>query len=382
MKVKITILLLTSFFIISCNSEEKISLENAKFDNYFFNSKNIPVVKGKVLNLTDDEIINTKIEYSIVTPFAGNKRIVKKNGLLNPDGTFELEIDYAFPYQQIWINVGKYYYTGIYANKELYIELDANILRTKPVYINGAGVRYLGIDGAVNSLLNNHILYKRKKQLNIRNLISMVKNNKKLDYKTFLSKYDSLHALLYKIDDEFIDKNPSPYSYLIKNERMSNYYRELCDKHEDSKEPKMAKNLFKKIKKHRPYLVSNEGSTFYNYLFAYIEKRAGTYDKYEIFNFKDYSKLTDLDTKNMIEFSRIKDQVNKNQPYDTIRLKKLTRRLNLSLLDTINAFRTLKTINYIDTVFKDNKADLLKLQISSRDPQGKLTLFQVVFHNN
>lgn len=199
MKTKTTILFLIAIFMIACNSENKISIEDEKFDKYFFNEKNIPVVNGKVLNLTDEEIENIKLEYSLVTPFAQDQFQVKKHGNLNTDGTFELEIDYAFPYQQIWLHVGKSFYAGIYANSDLYIELDADSLRDKRVYMNGAGVKYLGTDGELNTFLNNHILYKRKEQLSIRENLSKLSRDRNLDYESFLSKYDSLYVMLHKI---------------------------------------------------------------------------------------------------------------------------------------------------------------------------------------
>jgi hypothetical protein len=160
MKTKTSILLgLTAILMIACNSEKKIAIEDASFNKYFYNEKNIPVVKGKVLNLTNEEIENIKLEYSIVTPFASDQNQTTKNVKLNTDGTFELDIDYALPYQQIWLHVGKLFYAGIYANSDLYIELDADSMRENRAYMNGAGVKYLGVDGEVNTLLNNHVLY-------------------------------------------------------------------------------------------------------------------------------------------------------------------------------------------------------------------------------
>ena len=61
MTIKITTLLLSSILLISCNYEKEISVEDAKFDKYFFNEGNIPVVNGKVLNLNPDEIDDIKV---------------------------------------------------------------------------------------------------------------------------------------------------------------------------------------------------------------------------------------------------------------------------------------------------------------------------------
>lgn len=44
---KMIILFFTAIFMSSYNSENKIAIEDANFDEYFFNEKNKPVVKGK-----------------------------------------------------------------------------------------------------------------------------------------------------------------------------------------------------------------------------------------------------------------------------------------------------------------------------------------------
>ena len=371
MKTKNTLLLLIAIFMIACNTNKKYSVEDPEFDEYFSNKKNIAIVKGKVLNLTEEEIKNIKLKYSLVTPFAQNNGQIKKNGKLNADGTFELEIDYAFPYQQIWLHVGKLFYAGVYANSELYIELDANDLRKKRGYMNGTGVKYLGIDGELNTLLNNHVLYQRKKQQGIRKAISKMDENRNFDNETFLSKYDSLYVLYHKIDDEFIKENPSPYSWLLKNERLSDYYGDLCVRYWNSNGSKMSEDLFERIKNHKSYLVSNSGSGFYDYFFTYLEIRTGKYAQLNLEDFRDYSKLSISDKENMVEYSEMMSQVDKEIPYDTIKLKKLSRSLYTMLRDTILAYKTLKTINYVDSLFADGKADLLKLKASSKDLKEK-----------
>ncbi|SHJ27246.1 Thiol-disulfide isomerase or thioredoxin [Tangfeifania diversioriginum] len=380
MKTKTTILFLIAIFMIACNAEHKISIEDKKFDKYFFNEKNIPVVEGKVLNLTDEEIENTKLEYSIVTPFDQDQFQVKKYGILNADGTFELEIDYAFPYQQIWLHIGESFYAGIYANSDLYIELDADSLREKRVYMNGAGVKYLGTDGELNTFLNNHILYKREEQLSIAEKLSTLSRDKNLDYESFLSKYDSLYILLHNIDDEFIEKNPSPYSWILKNERLSEYYGDLCVRHWSPTGPKMSENLFNDIINHKPYLVSNNGSSFYNYLFTYLGRRAGKYEPIIVDDFLGYTKLSDAEKVKVNEYSNIKAQSERGNPFDTIRFRELSESIYPLLNDTITAFQTSKTLKYIDSLFTDSKADFLKLKLTSKDPKEKKVIIETALN--
>lgn len=376
MNLKITTLFFIAISLIASNSEKELSVEDAEFDKYFFNKKNIPIVKGKVLNLTAEEIKNIKLEYSIVTPFAQYQSQIAKNGKLNSDGTFELDIDYAFPYQQIWLHVGKLFYAGIYANSDLYIELDADSMRERRAYMNGPGVKYLGTDGELNTLLNNRVLYGKKHQPNTLKAISSLQGDQNIDYETMLTKYDSLYTILHNMDDEFIEKNPSPYSWLIKNERLSEYYGDLCVKHWNPTVPKMSENLFEDIKNHKAYLISNNGSGYYNYLFTYLETRAGKFDTINYENFTGYSKLSDSEKAKMVEYSGIKAQLRRGVSYDTIRYRELQRSLFNILNDTLTVYRHSKTINYIDSLFTDSKADLLKLKLSSNDVKEKKIILE------
>lgn len=380
MTIKITTLLLSSILLISCNYEKEISVEDAKFDKYFFNEGNIPVVNGKVLNLNPDEIDDIKLEYSIVTPFEQNRSQIQKYGSLNSDGTFELEIDYAIPYQQIWLRIGDLYYAGIYTNSNLYIELDADSLRNQRAYMNASGVTYSGSDGELNLLMNNKVLYKPEAWRKIGQEINELKRKQKIGNNEFKTIYDSLYSILYEIDDDYIEENPSDYAWLIKNERMSEYYSQLCARHWNSKDS-MSESLFEEIKNHKAYLVSNSGSGFYNYLFTYLKIQSDRHNRIDLINFNDYSKLTKNERESITEYIQIKEQKEGNQPYDTLRFKNLSRSAFVSLNDTLVTYRTLKLINLLDSVFDTPKADFLKLKIFSKDPNELKLMMEVALNN-
>jgi thiol-disulfide isomerase/thioredoxin len=264
MKIKSLTFLFSVFSILVSGQIPKnaLTVEDKEFNNYFFNGVNIPVVKGKVLNLSKEEIKQMKIEYSIVTPFADLQR--KKNCELNADGTFDIILDYPFPYQQIWIIVGDLFFTGLYANRELYVELDAQILKSeKSPAFNAPGVQYLGKDGALNTYMNNHILHRREKRLEIDQAIQGL-----TDKSVHIKKYDSLYSVLTELDNEYIKQNPSDFSWLLINERQSQYYGNLCV---DNWGKKMPTELFEKVRRHKAYLTSNEGMLFYQYLFLYLQ---------------------------------------------------------------------------------------------------------------
>ncbi|HTH56183.1 MAG TPA: TlpA disulfide reductase family protein [Cyclobacteriaceae bacterium] len=297
------------------------SFEDADFNDYFLNKAKLPVVKGKVLNLAAHEIKKTQIRYSIVTPF--DKLQVAKTTTLHSDGTFELTLDYPFPYQQIWLSVGELFYTGIYANADLYIELDARVLKNqKDAAFIADGVKYLSTDGALNTYLNNHILYKREQQLKVDQALQRCRVMYQ-NYDTYIKKYDSLYNILNELDNEYAQQNPSDFSWVLANERQSAYYGNLCVTYWGKVMPAA---VFERVNKHKPYLISNKGMLFYNYLFNYLE----------IMPMPRHYKVGE------------------------------------------NASRM---VNLLDTLFTPSKSDFLKLRFPSKDPnEKKIAMDTVLVH--
>jgi thiol-disulfide isomerase/thioredoxin len=317
---------LTSSILLAQFPEGTLSIEDPDFNKYFMNTAKIPIVKGKILNLSPEELRKINISYAIVTPL--NEFHVNKVTNINSDGTFNLQLDYPFPYQQIWMSIGDTLYTCLYANSDLFIELDAaKVDRKKGIMFNGEGVKFLGNDGELTSFMNNHILFKRKEQLEIDKEIQTLMANRQLPMKEFIPKYDKLYSELQTIDNEFIKNNPSDYSWVIDNERMSHYYGELCVIHWGKT---MSNELWEKVKNHKSYLTSNDGMQFYKYLYTYLSY-----------------------------YARV-------------------RQTNVIFSDTIFSINTLKTIKCLDSIFKPAKADLLKIKMSSRDPKEQKIISELV----
>ncbi|MFN8307006.1 MAG: TlpA disulfide reductase family protein [Ferruginibacter sp.] len=296
--------------------QKVMAIEDMEFNNYFLNKNNIPRISGKIINLSPSEIRRIKIDYTIVTPM--DEFQVKKTSFLNTDGSFELPLVYAFPYQQVWISVDSLFYTGIYATSDLYLEFDAAVLKTqKDLSFNGPGVKYLGKDGALNDYTNNHILFRRKEQLEIDRQLQIILPTARTNYSAFIKKYDSLYTALSEIDNEFIQLNPSAFSDFLLNERLSNYFADLCVVHWGKQMPS---ELFEKIKSHKPFAISNDGMLFYNYLFIYLK---------------------------LLAANKISSGNNFKTPTEGI----------------------IQTIKLLDSLFERSKADMFKIRFSSKDPK-------------
>jgi len=319
------LLLLCTSISLAQIPNSAISIEDKSFNDFFFNKENIPSVKGKILNLTKEDIDTLTIEYHLVTPF--HQKQVSKLTQLEADGTFKLEFDYAFPYQQAWLVVGDLYYAAIYSHQDLLIELDAAVLKAEGgVNYQGPGIEYLGTDGVLNTYMNKHILFEKEKQLALSKSVRAIKRDRKLNFDQFLIKYDSIYSIINELDNHFFKQNPSEFSWLIKNERQSAYFTIPFVK---LRADKMKADLFAKVKKHKPYLTSNDGMQFYYVLHNYL---------------------------------RIQSAI--DHPMDSTVVEKTNR-----------------LIAGLDNLFDQPKADYLKIRITNKDPNVRKTQLQTVLVN-
>jgi thiol-disulfide isomerase/thioredoxin len=328
--------------------------EDAAF-NVAYAARGIPVVTGKLLNVSTDEQRGMTIKYTLVTPFL--QLWLTKIALVRPDGSFSLQMDNALPYQQIWFDIKDVFYTGLYANKDLFLELDMSKLKAaKKVYFNGVGVRYLGTDGPLNTYLNNYLLYKPLERVAL-----SVKASKLLPIPpsdSLLAAVREIFDSLKKIQNSYIAANPSPYGWILENERVSQYYEQVVAKYWYKT---MDDSLWQKIRQHKSYLISNDGSLFYNYLVTYICTMPGPQ---QVTGWKDVAGDQDLDAgeKALIDSLRAGEKMQPGPPYTPDNIKKWTTQLQpriqkLALLRNLD-----KNVRRLDSLFPPAKADFLKLR--------------------
>ncbi|PSL46284.1 thiol-disulfide isomerase/thioredoxin [Chitinophaga niastensis] len=336
-----------------------VALEDTAF-NAMYAGLSIPRVTGKLLHLSAEELKKLPITYSVVTPFSESQ--IRKTVFAQTDGSFRLELDYAFPYQQIWFGVGELFYTGLYANKDLYLELDMKKIKAaKEVSFNGDGVRYLGSDGPLNVYLNNYVLYKRPQQLELSGSIYGLLHSSRAVAGNILPDYNKLFDSVKIIEDSYIAANPSPYSWILENERMSDYYAQICTNYWWKT---MDDTLWQKMKQHKSYLVSNNSAGFYSYMAIYISTLPGGRVST---NWKDVAVLPDLDVaeKALIDSLRDSEKMQPVYPYTLENIKKWSEQLQ-PRIQKIALMRSLdKSIQRTDSIFSSAKADFLKLRLNT-----------------
>ena len=149
------VVLLTLFASLTLNAFSQtppttISIEDSAFSAYFLNPDNIPTVTGKIVNIPEDVLKQTNINYYISQPHSKQKQKIKTS-TLKPGGTFTFELEHAYPYQSVLFEIDGLISYGIYANKDLHIEFDWKKLKErKDSVFFGNVVKYSGTDAELN----------------------------------------------------------------------------------------------------------------------------------------------------------------------------------------------------------------------------------------
>jgi len=347
-----------------------ISMEDPGFSRYYTESVRIPVVTGKIINPGKDGFSKIDISYSVVTPF--NDFQVKKTTTADSEGKFSLQLDYPFPYQQIWLSIGDSLYTSLYVNTDLEIEMDAARVLKKSVTFSGDGLVFKGTDGELTRLMNNHIMFKSDEQHEISKEIQLMSVTPAMSFNDVLQKLQRLYTRLRKIDSEFVKENPSDYEWLIENERTSRFYADLISK---SFKNKLDDDLWSKIKEHKSYAVSNDGMSFYRNMLIYLSARSGEYWMADWTPLKKYSRINETGKKliDSLEFYR---KTNNGDRYNM-----LAGRALITFSDTLTAIFTIKNIKFLDSAFIPAKADYLKIRMGSMDQNEQIMIFDLVSRN-
>ena len=349
--------LLATFFTGYTQPSGVVAIEDPKFDEQFAKGT-IPKVTGKLLHINPADLQKTTISYTLVT-FSGQ---VKKTATLATDGSFRLELEYPLPYQQIWLSVGEIFYAGLYANKDLHVELDISKIKAlgKEVSFNSDGVRYLGTDGPLNEYMNNYILFRRSEQLELDKRRQQIPRSPNPVATVVLAAYDSIFDSIKMVQDEYIATHPSPYAWLLENERMSEYYSQISVCYWGHT---MEDALFDKIKNHKTYLISNSSIWFYNYLYTYIRLLPS---KRIIVSWKDLAILPDLnDTeKAAIDSLRISETSTTADPSVLENTRKWWNPLQPRLQKISQERMIDRGIHVLDSIFPPYRADLMKLLLN------------------
>ncbi|MEO8854856.1 MAG: TlpA disulfide reductase family protein [Ginsengibacter sp.] len=337
------------------NSNHPLAIEDAKMDNYLQNRK--PAVMTIQINNAPDSIRKASIKCTFVT-FGSNFQSTKYYST-NEKGFAKITLEQNLPYQQIWMEVGNYFYAGVYVNSGLIITIDASKINKDGIYMIGNGVDYSGVDGELNTVINKDLLFRQDEKDKLQHdLRSVCFERSKLPVSVFSERIDSIHQALNQIDDSFIHQFPK-YGWAIRNETASMFYGNLCTSYWNDTMPK---NLISQIDEHKPFFTSNDGVLFYNYLYNYtIYRKNNSLPPFDDnLLFKNYDHY-DAKRQMLLDTLKYYKQLNGQQQKEKASvIKEVEKRKRNLFAQEMGIFKVVNYIHLIDSIYKNPKSDILK----------------------
>lgn len=208
-----------------------------------------------------------EVKFVLVQPASDHQ----KTTTLAPDA--EGKVSYTLPepfrYQQIWFSVGEYYYGQLTVDQGLDIDIQLSALKLASDKYASPSVHFAGPDGAMNKFMNDYIVFRNKyrdtgefpdpREVMMDRVITPAEK---------VSKLRPIYQAQAAMEQQFLKENPSPYGWILENERLSDFYGSVCVAHWGKE---MAPELMKEVLEHEPKLISNDGaSNYYGYLQTFL----------------------------------------------------------------------------------------------------------------
>jgi len=265
-----------------------LAIEDQAMDQYLA-SRKIPELKIKIID-SEKSLHGLQIKYTLV--HLGAETQTTNYISLDDKDEAVIKMTENIPYQQVWLDIEDYLYTGVLVNDGLEIIIDAGETKDQ-VFVYGKGISFKGYDAALNESLCKRMLYKKElDELLSGRLVSISIDaaNKKLEQSVFLTIVDSIYTAMKRIDDDFVQYNPG-YEWAVRNETDSKLYSwaVIALKRNSN----TINSLYQRAISHKPYFMSNEGAAFYrglgrNYAFEEEKTAPGIqqllYSKYDTYN--------------------------------------------------------------------------------------------------
>jgi thiol-disulfide isomerase/thioredoxin len=364
-------LLICSILIKAQNPETRISIEDAAYAGYIAQSK--VTIQGRFLNATPNELLNMAIKYNVVIP--QRKFLNAQVPHINDDGTFELVINNTHPIQQIWLDITGVFYAPLYLRTDMTLVLDMEKLRKRQVWTYGDGATYGGADGELNDFMGKYNLHlnningplnKERETL----LMAKIKLNS-LD---FIKQFDKIMAQYQATDEAFIKENPSPFSWIIENERLSYYYQAVCAYHWGKK---MDDSIWEKMQNHKSYLMSNDACRYYSYLYKYLKYIVSADPSLDFGSSDDWRKIAEIPDLNPSKRPLLSQIIDKPQLANDAAFTTFSKEIDFVLFQKSAAV----SLKLFDKLFPQPKADLMKFHLETKNPNEQKAVLDLLLNN-
>jgi thiol-disulfide isomerase/thioredoxin len=256
-------------------AQPSMSYEDLAMEAYFADRTNVPIVRGKFLHLTPEDLDTLSIVY--IVPQFSLDRPERRYADIKKDGSFELKIDHAIPYQEIVIGISHVGSARIYAHKELFIEIDLQKWREsgkwtpeseqyasyKNDYFN-----FNGQDAKMNRILGLYDNFELPRRQEAYRLESAA-YNKKLNLEERLAKLEEAQKIFTDLENQFFQSQPHAHQWIISEERLSRHHEFTLGAHFYQQENQQMPP--QKIFEYQPHLLNGHTNSYYTYLGYFLQ---------------------------------------------------------------------------------------------------------------
>ncbi|MEM6806535.1 MAG: TlpA disulfide reductase family protein [Bacteroidota bacterium] len=262
---KLILFLVILCFIQFNVAQEKVYLESQEVFGVLEEHKLGPEFTGYIKGFnpeTDQELEISAHQVKLHSSYGKTHRLE-----VNENGNFSLQLPQALPYQQVWFAIRKgeeqYFYAKLSLHQGLEIHIDLDGIKGGTTEWVSDHVSYKGPDAELNNFLALHLHQKndQRNKVEEEKWTSLRQPGMSLEEK--IQGLKDIYARLKAIDEEFISGNPSPYAWILENERLSNFYGDIFVRHWNAEEDH---DMLEEALAHQPASISNASHSYYGYL--------------------------------------------------------------------------------------------------------------------
>lgn len=308
--MRILILLLLSLMSIVGFGQSVPTLESLINDENVLVASKAPTLSGRIINYKP----KTRFTSYAVFYSPGLKGTVTKRFKVADNGQFNVQAPYDFPYQEVKVQLGKYYERTVILHESCSLTIDTSVINSETLAYSLNNGRFDGPDSSLNAYYTQYLTYKADKRDQVREKVSnllLLKNIKPIDkYK----KLQKLYEISGRIDQDFIKKYGDEFQWLVTDRSNTLKATDLVALNL-GRNPSHQDIAF--IKGHSPIVLGQLSNTFYEVL-SYDSRNYSSAERRLIEDLTEKNMLTSYKQGN--EVAKLMEQVERKtmgMSYDT-----------------------------------------------------------------
>lgn len=251
-------------------SQDNLPLESPDLQLRVTEPDRIPRVTGQMLYYDPITDADLQLPYTTVQLFEDDQKT--NIASIEEDGSFVLPLDYALPYQSIFIRLGEKSFVGMVAHTDLHLVIDLQAVKAE----QDSFYRYEGTDAALNRYMESYHAYAREERQALDQQKWQI--SRQATPQERIAQLGEIYRDFQEIDAAFVAEHPSPYSWIIAEERLAEKYGDtfisFWGKERDE-------GLLAEALAYQPKLLSNYGNFYYRYLYNMLSNPPPS-DSYQI----------------------------------------------------------------------------------------------------